>query len=74
MPTRTTFLTEGDDADGLAGPGNVISFIRPELGPLSIGDLAAVIVSDAAVRLRGNFQLPRIVALAIREDEDRQSR
>jgi hypothetical protein len=62
MPTRTTFLTEGDDANELAGSGNVISFIRPELGDaLSIGDLASIIVSDVAVRLSGDFKLPKLV-------------
>jgi hypothetical protein len=61
MPTGTFILTEGDDADGLAGPGNVISFIRPEMGdPLSIGDLASLVVADAAVKMRGQFHLPRL--------------
>jgi len=67
-------LTEGDDADELAGSGNVISFIRPELGdPLSIGDLASIIVSDVAVRLSGDFRLPKVVAFAAgRDDSERR--
>jgi hypothetical protein len=67
--TGTYFSTEGDDADDLAG-SNVVSFNRrPELGdPVSIGDLAALVVADAAVRLRGNFQLPKVVALTAWED------
>lgn len=46
------------DFHSLNGPVNA-----PLLGdPVSLGDLAAVIVSDLAVRLRGDFQLPKIVA------------
>jgi hypothetical protein len=62
MNAGTYFSTEGDDGDDLPG-SNVVSFNRPELGdPVSIGDLAALVVADAAVRLRGNFQLPRVRA------------
>lgn len=65
-------LTEGDDADELAGSGNVISFNRPELDdPLSIGDLSAIIVSDAAVKMRGQFQLPRLAVTTDREESNR---
>lgn len=43
--------------------------------PLSIGAIVAgIVLPDLALRMRGQFHLPRIVALAIREDEDRQSR
>jgi hypothetical protein len=73
MPTGTFILTEGDDGN-LAG-SNVISLIRPEMGdPVSIGDLASLVVADAAVKMRGQFSLPRVVALAIREETDRESR
>lgn len=54
-------LTEGDDED--TPMSNVISLTtRPAREPIALGDLAAVIVSDLAVRLRGDFQLPKIVA------------
>lgn len=74
MPTGTFILTEGDDANELAGSGNVISFIRPEIGDaISIGDLASIIVSDLAVRLSGDFRLPKVVAFAAgREDSERR--
>jgi len=54
-----TFSEEGSSDD------NIYQFRSPFV---SIGDLAALVVADAAVRLRGNFQLPRIVALAAWED------
>lgn len=60
MPTGTFILTEGDDED--TPMSNVISLTRPAREPIALGDLAAVIVSDLAVRLRGDFQLPKIVA------------
>lgn len=70
--------TGTQERDDETGPARLLPVVS---GPphertefISIGDLAAVIVSDAAVKLRGNFTLPRLVALAIREDEDRQSR
>ena len=69
MTTGLQFLTEGDDADTLAGASNVVPFRRPELGdPISIGDLFALVVSDAAVRMVGNFDLPRVAVWADRED------
>lgn len=72
MDAGTFILTEGDDADELAGSGNVISFNRPELDdPLSIGDLSAIIVSDAAVKMRGQFQLPRLAVTTDREESNR---
>jgi len=76
MNTGTFILTEGDDGDGLAGSSNVISLFAspPHDDPLNIGDLAAVIVSDLAVRLRGNFQLPKVVAWTTREEDDRPRR
>ena len=62
-------LTEGDDANELAGSGNVISLYQspPHDDPLQIGDLAAVIVSDLAVRLSGDFKLPKLVVRTGRE-------
>jgi hypothetical protein len=70
MPTGTFILTEVDDADEPASSSNVISLFAspPHDDPLSIGDLAAVIVSDLSVRLRGNFELPRLVARSFREE------
>lgn len=59
---RDAFISiEGDDED--TPMSNVISLTRPAAAePIQLGDLAAVIVSDLAVRLRGDFQLPKIVA------------
>ena len=70
----TTGLQNRDDTD-LPG-SNVVSFDRrPELGdPVSLGDLVSLVVADAAVKMRGQFSLPRVVALAIREETDRESR
>ena len=70
MKTGTFILTEGDDANELAGSGNVISFIRPEMGdPLSIGAIiAGIIIPDLAVRLSGDFKLPKLVVRTGRED------
>jgi hypothetical protein len=63
MRRGTYFSTEGDDGD--TPMSNVVSFNRPELGdPLSIGDLAALVVADAAVMLRGNFNLPKLAVWA----------
>lgn len=65
MQTGSFILTEGDDADTLAGGSNVVPFRRPELGdPISIGDLFALVVSEAAVRMVGNFDLPRLAVWA----------
>jgi len=70
MPTGTYFSTEGDDADGLAGSSNVISLFRPAAAePMLLGDiLAGIVLPDLAVRMRGQFELPRLVALTARED------
>jgi hypothetical protein len=47
--------------DDTAGLAPVVS--EPvDRGVISIGDLAAIIVSDAAVRLRSNFTLPKVRA------------
>lgn len=54
-------LTEGDD-DGTPMPDNVISLFRPAAAePVMIGDEFAYIVMDLAVRMRGQFDLPRIL-------------
>lgn len=48
--------------DGLNLAGSDPSSRRPAAAePILLGDLAAVIVSDLAVRLRGDFQLPRLM-------------
>lgn len=58
----TTGIQERDDEVGPARLVPVVSGPPHLLGdPVSIGDLAAIIVSDAAVKIRGQFQLPRIV-------------
>lgn len=62
--TDAYVLTEGDD-DGTPMPDNVISFLdyfRP------VGDEFGPIVMDLAVRMYGQFDLPRVVVLADRED------
>lgn len=65
----TTGIQERDDETGLAGLFPVVSG-PPQVGdPVSIGSLAALIVSDASVRMRGRFSLPRLVAFAAREEE-----
>lgn len=72
MNQRDAFiLTEGDDAEPASS--NVVSLWRPAVAePILLGDLAAIIVSDLAVRLRGDFQLPKIVAFAAgRGDSER---
>lgn len=68
---RDAFISiEGDDED--TPMSNVISLTRPAREPIALGDLAAVIVSDLAVRLRGDFQLPKVVAFAAgRGDSER---
>lgn len=69
MHTGTTYiLTEGDD-DGTPMPDNVISFLdyfRP------VGDEFGPIVMDLAVRMYGQFDLPRVMVLAAREETSRQ--
>jgi hypothetical protein len=58
MPTRTTFLTEGDDED--TPMSNVVSLFGPD-EPMLLGDIiAGIILPDLAVRMRGDFHLPRL--------------
>lgn len=66
MHTGTTYiLTEGDDADEPAS-SNVISLFRPAAAePISIGEEFAWVVADLAVRMRGQFELPRLTVLTI---------
>lgn len=72
MPTRTTFLIEGDDTD--TPMSNIVSLFGSD-EPMLLGDIVAgIVLPDLAVRLRGDFQLPRILALAAREETDRESR
>lgn len=57
MKTNAYVLTEGDD-DGTPMPDNVISFLdyfRP------VGDDFGPIVMDLAVRMYGQFDLPRVM-------------
>lgn len=56
--------TEAKNRDGALDLAGSLDSVSPRFAagdPVSIGDLAAVIVSDLAVRLRGDFQLPRLV-------------
>jgi hypothetical protein len=61
MRRGTYFSTEGDDADDLAG-SNVVSLFRPlSEEPMLLGDiLAAFVLPDLAIRMRGDFDLPKI--------------
>ena len=70
MTTGTSYiLTEGDDAEDLAGYSNVVPFVRPAREPMLIGDLiSAFILPDLSVRMVGNFDLPRVAVWADRED------
>ncbi len=73
MNAGTFILTEGDDADDLAG-SNVVSLFRPlSEEPMQLGDiLAAFVLPDLAIRMRGDFELPRLVAFAAgRGDSER---
>lgn len=65
----TSISTEGDDAE-LAG-SNVVAFVRPAVAePMLLGDLlSAFVLPELAVRMRGNFVLPRVMARAAREEE-----
>lgn len=64
--TDAYILTEGDDLDEPASSGNVISFLDYFI---PVGEDFDLIVSDLAVRMSGQFYLPRIVALTVREGE-----
>lgn len=57
----TTGTKNRDGALDLAGSLDSVSPRFAAGDPVSIGDLAAVIVSDAAVKMRGNFTLPRLM-------------
>ena len=66
MHTELDF--EGDDTD--TPMSNIVS-LRPAGEPVSIGSLAAVVISDLSVRLSGEFQLPRLrVARSTSREED----
>ena len=69
MHTGTTYiLTEGDDADTLAGgSNNVISLFGsspPHDDFKLVGDEFPYIIAELAVRMRGQFFLPRLMVLA----------
>ena len=65
MNVRTTYiLTEGDDADEPASSNNVVPFVRPAMEPVMIGEEFDLIVAELAVRMRGQFDLPRMMVLA----------
>ena len=71
MQSDAYILTEGDDADTLAGgSNNVISlFASPPHDDFKlVGDEFWPIVSDLAVRMSGQFYLPRVAVWADRED------
>lgn len=61
MHRDTFILDEGDDAD--TPMSNVVSLFGSD-EPMLLGDLAAIIVSDAAVKMRGNFDIPRLVVVS----------
>ena len=66
MPTGTFILTEGDDAD--TPMSNVVSLFGSD-EPMLLGDIVAgVIIPDLAVRLSGDFKLPKLVVRTGRED------
>lgn len=55
----TTVIQDRDDELNLAGSGP--SSRRPAAAePVLLGDLASIIVLDLAVRLSGDFRLPRL--------------
>jgi len=69
--TGLHILTEGDDAEDLAGSDNVISLFGsspPHDDFKLVGDEFWPIVSDLAVRMSGQFDLPRVAVWADRED------
>jgi hypothetical protein len=69
MHTGTTYiLTEEDDADEPAS-SNVISFLDYFI---PVGEDFDLIVTDLAVRMSGQFDLPRLTVLAAREETSRQ--
>lgn len=61
MKTDAFILTEGDDADEPASSGNVISFLDYFI---PVGEDFDLIVTDLAVRMSGQFHLPRLTVLA----------
>lgn len=68
----TTGLQNRDDGLNLAGSDP--SSRRPAAAePMLLGDvLAGIVLPDLAVRLRGDFQLPKVVAFAAgRGDSER---
>jgi len=64
-------LTEGDDVD--TPMSNVVSLFGSD-EPMLLGDiLAGIVLPDLAVRMRGDFQLPKLVAFAAgRDDSERR--
>ena len=65
MTTGLHILTEGDDEEDLAGYSNVVPLFRPAAAePVMIGEEFDLIVADLAVRMRGQFFLPRVLVLA----------
>lgn len=69
MPREAYILTEGDDLDDLAGYSNVVPLFRPAAAePVMIGDEFSYIVMDLAVRMRGQFDLPRILVSSAWEE------
>jgi len=64
MTTGLHILTEGDDAEEPASSNNVVPFVRPAREPVMIGEEFDLIVADLAVRMRGQFFLPRLMVLA----------
>ena len=58
MKTGTFILTEGDDAD--TPMSNVVSLFGSD-EPMLLGDIiAGIVLPDLAVRMRGDFHLPKL--------------
>lgn len=68
MHTGLNSLTEaaGDET----ASSNILAFNLPQLGDASsLGDIASLVVSDLAVRLSGQFTLPKLVVRPARGEE-----
>lgn len=63
MTTGLHIFAESDNED-LAG-SNVVTLFRPAREPMLLGDiLAGIVIPDLAVRMQGQFFLPRVIARA----------
>lgn len=63
MQTGTSNFIESDELD--TPMSNVVALFRPAAAePVMIGEEFDLIVADLAVRMRGQFFLPRLMVLA----------